>query len=120
MLSRFYLNIRVLLKHVMSFFDTLSDGDRAEIGYGIGGDPTAFGVLMHQHREAQALQRQIAQHGTGYQAASMAGTLPQATEPSTASPAVAGGGAAPDGYTRCEVLGMTELKQRSGWFSRAC
>ena len=34
----------------------------------------------------------------------MAGTLPQATEPSTASPAVAGGGAAPDGYTRCEVL----------------
>ena len=87
MLSRFYLNIRVLLKHVMSFFDTLSDGDRAEIGYGIGGDPTAFGVLMHQHREAQALQRQIAQHGTGYQAASMAGTLPQATEPSTASPA---------------------------------
>ena len=90
MLSRFYLNIRVLLKHVMSFFDTLSDGDRAEIGYGIGGDPTAFGVLMHQHREAQALQRQIAQHGTGYQAASMAGTLAQATEPSTASPAVAG------------------------------
>ena len=92
----------------MSFFDALSDGDRAELGYGPAGDPSAFHVLMHQRREAQALQRQVAQHGAGYVPASMAGLQPQggapAAPPPTAPAAPGGGAAPPDGYSRCEVL----------------
>jgi len=91
----------------MSFFDALSDGDRAELGYGAAGDPSAYHVLMHQRREAQALQQQVAQHGAGYVPANMAGLQPQAggAAQSPAAAAPPGGGAtAPDGYSRCEVL----------------
>ena len=51
----------------MSFFDGLNDGDRAEIGWGPAGDTETFGVIRHQHLEHQAVQRQVARHGAGYQ-----------------------------------------------------
>ena len=87
----------------MSFFDGLNDGDRAEIGWGPAGDTETFGVIRHQHLEHQAVQRQVARHGAGYQ--------PMHAQPSGGASAPAGAQPPPtadvqggDGYARCELL----------------
>jgi hypothetical protein len=86
----------------MSFFDGLNDGDRAEIGWGPAGDTEAFGVIRHQHLEHQAVQRQVARHGAGYQpmhAQSSGGASALAAAQPPAADTQGG-----DGYARCELL----------------
>eukprot|EP01043_Picozoa_sp_COSAG02_P051772 COSAG02_NODE_5491_length_4285_cov_191.599379_8_plen_147_part_01 len=90
----------------MSFFDGLNDGDRQEIGWHSGTDYDTYNVIRHQHREHAAVQRQVAQHGSGYvpaQAQSFAqpsgGAQTAAPPPGQATDA-----RGDDGYARCELL----------------
>ena len=85
----------------MSFFDGLNDGDRQEIGWHAGGDHDTWNVIRHQHREHAAVQRQVAQHGTGY-AQAIAHSSGGATAVPPGQPSVNTQG--DDGFARCELL----------------